>query len=219
MIKLCRTAPSIALVTFFAFTSSVDAAPVGKPSFGLADTAIVQIQNKDGGGKGGGNGGGRSIGGGGGGGGRAVSGGGGSGGRSMGRSGGTARSMNGGSTSAGRSVRGQGGSVRGRQGESQSVQREGTRTRSLNAMNRNQSINKSSGRANTRSGGNRPGASNSRHTRSYIHQHGRRQSFGGLQFWFYDGYYYGDCAWLRRRAVATGDSYWWSRYNQCRYWG
>ena len=30
------------------------------------------------------------------------------------------------------------------------------------------------------------------------------------------GYYYGGgCAWLRRRAYATGSAYWWSRYNRC----
>lgn len=33
------------------------------------------------------------------------------------------------------------------------------------------------------------------------------------------GYYYGGgCAWLRRRAYATGSAYWWRRYNRCRYY-
>ena len=29
---------------------------------------------------------------------------------------------------------------------------------------------------------------------------------------------YGRCEWLRRRALATGSSYWWRRYRQCRGW-
>lgn len=45
---------------------------------------------------------------------------------------------------------------------------------------------------------------------------GTRYLWGGLPFYFYDGYYYGDCRWLRRRAEATGSSYWWTRYRQCR---
>ena len=44
---------------------------------------------------------------------------------------------------------------------------------------------------------------------------GRRYSWGP-GFYFYNGYYYGDCGWLRRRAVATGSSYWWDRYRLCR---
>jgi hypothetical protein len=27
---------------------------------------------------------------------------------------------------------------------------------------------------------------------------------------------YGDCGWLRRRAIETGSSYWWRRYRECR---
>ena len=38
----------------------------------------------------------------------------------------------------------------------------------------------------------------------------------GAEFWFYDGYYHGDCTWLRRKARATGSRYWWTRYRQCR---
>lgn len=36
--------------------------------------------------------------------------------------------------------------------------------------------------------------------------------------WYDDGYYYygyGGCESLRRRAVATGEGYWWSRYEAC----
>jgi hypothetical protein len=29
------------------------------------------------------------------------------------------------------------------------------------------------------------------------------------------GYGYGGCGWLYARAVSTGSSYWWSRYNAC----
>lgn len=38
-------------------------------------------------------------------------------------------------------------------------------------------------------------------------------------YYGYNSYYgYGDdCGWLRRRAIDTGSSYWWSRYDECRY--
>ena len=46
---------------------------------------------------------------------------------------------------------------------------------------------------------------------------GVRYSWGpGAEFFFYDGYYHGDCSWLRRKANATGSRYWWQRYRQCR---
>jgi hypothetical protein len=38
----------------------------------------------------------------------------------------------------------------------------------------------------------------------------------GFAFYLYDGYYYGDCDWLRRRAIATGSRIWWERYRRCR---
>ena len=44
--------------------------------------------------------------------------------------------------------------------------------------------------------------------------HGRR----GADFDIYVGPSYGynsDCDWMRRRAVATGSSYWWRRYKAC----
>lgn len=50
-----------------------------------------------------------------------------------------------------------------------------------------------------------------------IRRRGARHAWGpGITFWFYDGYYYGDCDWLYRRAVSTGSRYWWSRYRLCR---
>ena len=45
---------------------------------------------------------------------------------------------------------------------------------------------------------------------------GTRYLWGGLPFFFYDGYYHGDCGWLRRKARETGSSYWLRRYRQCR---
>ena len=45
---------------------------------------------------------------------------------------------------------------------------------------------------------------------------GRRYEWGGLAFYYYDGYYHGDCGWLRRRFEATGNRYWLARYRQCR---
>jgi hypothetical protein len=42
--------------------------------------------------------------------------------------------------------------------------------------------------------------------------------WGGVGFDFFTGPSYGyvsDCDWLRRRAVATGSSYWWRRYRAC----
>jgi hypothetical protein len=46
---------------------------------------------------------------------------------------------------------------------------------------------------------------------------GTRYVWGpGLAFYFYDGYYHGDCSWLRRKARETGSRYWRQRYEQCR---
>ena len=42
----------------------------------------------------------------------------------------------------------------------------------------------------------------------------------GAWVWVYGPDYYAsdDCYWLRRRAITTGDPYWWDRYNACRYY-
>jgi hypothetical protein len=48
--------------------------------------------------------------------------------------------------------------------------------------------------------------------------HGHHRHFRGFVGYPYvDGYYgYSDsCYWLRRRALATGSSYWWNRYYDC----
>jgi hypothetical protein len=44
---------------------------------------------------------------------------------------------------------------------------------------------------------------------------GRHYSWGP-GFYFYDGYYHGQCSWLRSRAEETGSQMWWRRYRQCR---
>ena len=53
--------------------------------------------------------------------------------------------------------------------------------------------------------------------RSRPWRRGKRFHWGpGIDFWFYDGYYYGDCSWLHRKAIETGSRYWWRRYRLCR---
>lgn len=49
---------------------------------------------------------------------------------------------------------------------------------------------------------------------------GHRYYWGsGVGFYFSDGYYYGDCRWLKRRAIVTGNPMWWERYELCRDFG
>ena len=46
---------------------------------------------------------------------------------------------------------------------------------------------------------------------------GQRYSWGpGVAFYFSDGYYYGECRWVKRRAIETGSRVWWRRYERCR---
>lgn len=46
---------------------------------------------------------------------------------------------------------------------------------------------------------------------------GRRFNWGpGVAFYFNDGYYYGECNWLKRRARQTGNPIWLRRFQQCR---
>jgi hypothetical protein len=48
------------------------------------------------------------------------------------------------------------------------------------------------------------------------HHHGGRGS--GFGIYVGPGYgYVSNCEWLRRRAIATGSSYWWRRYRACAY--
>jgi len=57
------------------------------------------------------------------------------------------------------------------------------------------------------------------HDRNHDFDHrGRHRVFrNGVWVWVYgpDYYSYNDCWWLRERALATGNPYWWSRYNYC----
>ena len=41
----------------------------------------------------------------------------------------------------------------------------------------------------------------------------------GIGFYFSDGWYYGECGWLKRRALATDSPVWWHRYRRCREFG
>jgi hypothetical protein len=46
---------------------------------------------------------------------------------------------------------------------------------------------------------------------------GIRYSWGpGIVFYFRDGWYYGNCRWLRQRAIQTGSRIWWQRWRRCR---
>jgi hypothetical protein len=48
------------------------------------------------------------------------------------------------------------------------------------------------------------------------HRHFRGRSFAYGYPYYGDYYGYSDsCYWLRRRALATGSSYWWNRYYDC----
>ncbi|MFN0217804.1 MAG: hypothetical protein ACKVP4_03200 [Hyphomicrobium sp.] len=52
--------------------------------------------------------------------------------------------------------------------------------------------------------------------------HKRRFYAGYPYYWagplvYSQAYSYGDdCGWLHRKAIQTGSSYWWTRYNECR---
>ena len=51
---------------------------------------------------------------------------------------------------------------------------------------------------------------------NFHHFHNRRV-FVSSAFFFggYPYYGYGNCYWLKRRAIITGSRYWWSRYEDC----
>jgi hypothetical protein len=63
-----------------------------------------------------------------------------------------------------------------------------------------------------------PGLGSGHH---HHHHRGHRGLYFGVPFVAYGAYYGGDygygsgCGWLRRRAEATGSSYWWARYQDC----
>ncbi|HKZ97814.1 MAG TPA: hypothetical protein VJ045_12640 [Hyphomicrobiaceae bacterium] len=39
----------------------------------------------------------------------------------------------------------------------------------------------------------------------------------GYPYYYYGGYY-GDCYWLKVKAIRTGSRYWWRRYHECVGW-
>ena len=161
----------------------------------LAVPALAQNPGGGGGGGqkagGGGGGGGQKSGGGGGGGGQKAGGGGGGGQRAINRA---ARSGDGsGQRAINRAARG-GGDVNVRvrvPNADRAVTVEKRVNRTVN--NRNRKVGRESG-----------------------NRRGTRFVFGGLPFYYYDGYYHGDCSWLRRKANATGSVYWRQRFRQCR---
>ncbi|MFT3731048.1 MAG: hypothetical protein QM780_06420 [Hyphomicrobium sp.] len=64
--------------------------------------------------------------------------------------------------------------------------------------------------------------------KNWRHHHGRYWRrypiYAGYPYYddyYYDDYYVSDdgddCAWLYRRAIQTGSSYWWRRYRACEY--
>ncbi len=208
-----------AMVSAFALIAPMG---VAQSAAGLGEAAtsapIILAQAKDGGGRGpatgnpGGPGGGRATAPGGGGGARATAPGGGGGratapggggGRAAAPPGGGGRAVEPrGGVSEGRVMRG------GRRGEAAVVrgsgegraERRGTRGDTILRGARGPRPD-----ARVRGGGDRPWRA------------GRRYSWGdGGVFYFYNGYYYGDCSWLRRRAELTGSRYWRQRYRLCR---
>lgn len=52
--------------------------------------------------------------------------------------------------------------------------------------------------------------------RDFVVRHGHRHVWGGVTFYLSDGYYYGECDWLKRRAIRTDSRVWWDRYRRCR---
>lgn len=60
-----------------------------------------------------------------------------------------------------------------------------------------------------------------RHHHHHHHKHHRRfrgfAHYGLPYVYAYSSYDDYSCAWLRRRAIYTGSSYWWRRYEECRY--
>jgi hypothetical protein len=155
---------------------------------------LVRDGGGPGGGGGGGSGGGGNSGGGGGGGSAASSGGGGG-----GSSGGDGGSRGGG----------------GREGGGSS-----------GASSGDAGVGASSGRGSSfdggRRGGDGPSARGDRGPRGTYSGRGDRRADrrhrhrgGSVGVYIGDGYGYSDCGWLRRKAIRTGSSYWWNRYEDC----
>lgn len=66
-----------------------------------------------------------------------------------------------------------------------------------------------------------PGAGHGHGNHGPRHHRRGHGLYYGVPFVAYGAYYGGDygygsdCGWLRRRAAATGSSYWWARYQDC----
>lgn len=78
------------------------------------------------------------------------------------------------------------------------------------------------GRHHFRGGGRRHWGGRHHGHRHHGHRHHRyRRHYRGIYFGapylYYGGYGSSSCGWLYRKAVRTGSSYWWRRYNRCRY--
>jgi hypothetical protein len=53
-------------------------------------------------------------------------------------------------------------------------------------------------------------------TTTFHHFHNRRFFVSNVFFFGgYPYYGYGDCYWLKRKAIITGSPYWWARYENC----
>ena len=55
------------------------------------------------------------------------------------------------------------------------------------------------------------------HGHRHAHRFHHRRFLVAVPFAAYGYYAYDGCEWLRRKALYTGSSYWWNRYNACLY--
>lgn len=68
------------------------------------------------------------------------------------------------------------------------------------------------------------GGHNAWHDHDHFNNHHHHfNNFVGVGIGWWPGYYgygygYGGCGWLYRRAVVTGNPYWWDRYYTCAYY-
>jgi len=65
-------------------------------------------------------------------------------------------------------------------------------------------------------GGRRSHFKGHRHRGPKIRIRPRYYGYAPYYYGYYDSYYDDSCAWLRRKALRTGSSYWWRRYERCR---
>lgn len=65
-------------------------------------------------------------------------------------------------------------------------------------------------------GGRRSHFKGYRHRGPKIRIRPRYYGYAPYYYGYYDSYYNDSCASLRRKALRTGSSYWWRRYERCR---